>query len=233
MSTIEQGLRRLRLQKRYRLVPIIVIVLIQIMMGNVRAEIVQGDFDGNGVVDFSDFLVFAGNFGKTGDPYNPNAIGQTVVYDTMTVYVQELITVAPPEDGVISGLASLTIRAQRGNWDGDIPDDGISIGLWLQNASGGTVGLNDAEKAIEVVFEVSVWEADIVVLTEKYTGKIGTFVGGGNAYFDRVFKIEREKLEPFESRSFDVTVKLITPKQGTFEDIGKYALKSDDGNNKK
>lgn len=235
MATVEQRLERLeRSQKRYWLVPIIVVMLIQIMAGNVRAEIVQGDFDGNGVVDFSDFLVFAGNFGKTGDKFDPNAIGQTVVYDTVKVYVQELITVAPPEDGVISGLASLTIRTLRENWDGDLSDDGIGIGLWLRNASGGTVELNDAEKAIEVVFEVSVWEADIVVLTEKYTGKIGTFfVGGGNAYFDKVFKIEREKLEPFESRRFDVTVKLITPKQGTFEDIGKYALISNDGNNKK
>ncbi len=157
------------------------------------------------------------------------------------MYVEELITIAPPEDGVIGGLAYITSAIRRENWNADIGNDGIRISLWFRNSSGGTAGSGDyglfteADLAIEVAIEILVYEADSsnLVLTEKFIGKVGVLVKQPQSLSSPDFRIEREKLEPFDDRRFDVIVRLITPNQGTFETIGHYALTDGARNNQK
>jgi hypothetical protein len=52
--------------------------------GFASADPVPGDINGDGVVNFSDFVILARNYGKTGDPSGPGTVFVTV-YDTITV----------------------------------------------------------------------------------------------------------------------------------------------------
>jgi len=51
------------------------------------AEAVLGDLNRDGIVDIDDFFMFASNFGKQGPPETET------VYDTLTVEVQNTVTV--------------------------------------------------------------------------------------------------------------------------------------------
>lgn len=189
---------------------------------------IQGDFDGNGIVDFQDFLIFAGNFGKTGDPFDPNMIEQATVYDTVKVFVQKLLPDSPPEDGAINGLASVHIAFPiRTSWDADSDTDGIQFLFWLKDSSGNTLSLTEQEKSIEVILGVSVFEnqSGALALSETWKGQIGLFY---NNSFGPYLRIEREKLEPFDNRQFNLSVKLITSKQGTFEAKVSYSLMTEE-----
>jgi hypothetical protein len=212
MATVDQRLERLwKSKKRYLLVPIIVVVLMQIMVSNVRAEIVQGDFDGNGVVDFPDFLVFAGNFGKTGDPYDPNTVVRATAYDTVKVLVEGL---APPDSTIdLSSLGSITASISSENWDADPQDDGLEY--WLRwNTSRGSS--NESPNAIVTVkIQVFTYESDPAVILGSllYETTIigqGGLVGWGH--------IDRIHLEPFQTRNYYVKALITTPTGQTFED---------------
>ena len=237
LQLLEASTKRLeKSQKRYRLVPIIVVVLIQIMVGNVRAEIVQGDFDGNGVVDFSDFLVFAGNFGKTGDKFDPNNPNIAMVYDTVKVYVEELQTVQPAEDGIIEGLTHLEGYASKDNWDADAENDGLKINLYLGGANSYSMPEEQQAIIIDVIVKVYVRIYDSnyntipgeLVYEQKHTGTIKSLI-----YTNNVKNIPREKLEPFDDRNFYTTFTLVTPKQGNFETFDTFALKENPNDTRK
>ena len=59
------------------------------------SERLPGDINGDGQVDFFDFLLFADNFGKTGGAtFDPNAGPDAVVSDTVIVSVTDTITVS-------------------------------------------------------------------------------------------------------------------------------------------
>lgn len=72
---------------------------------------IDGDLDKNGVVDFADFFIFADNFGLTGE-------------------VETSDCGTPLITGIIPDLAYINITgAWAANWDGDIEDDGVLVGL--------------------------------------------------------------------------------------------------------
>ena len=50
----------------------------------VNSYALKSDLDRNGVVDFTDFLLFAAEFGKMGEPEPPDTV---TVHDTLTVTV--------------------------------------------------------------------------------------------------------------------------------------------------
>jgi hypothetical protein len=64
----------------------VVFGLCAVMLMPSRAMAVLGDLDRDGDVDFDDFFSFADNFGKSGPP------ATEVVYDTLTVEVQNVVT---------------------------------------------------------------------------------------------------------------------------------------------
>ena len=90
----------------------------------VRKNMLPGDLDGDGTVSVADFLIFTDNFGRTdGDTFNPNdlveitaiPISTTVtVYDTITHYVTEAIT--------ITDLPRPRIIVEPGGWDMSVSD---------------------------------------------------------------------------------------------------------------
>lgn len=207
---------------------VLVILFVQFAPQSSYADVVQGDLDGNGIVDFQDFLIFAGNFGKTGDPYDPNSLARTTVYDTVKVFVQELITVAPSDDNLISGLASVDIAFPlRTSWDADADNDGLQFNFWLKDSSDNILSITEQAKSIEVTVEVSLRESqtDSLVLFETWKGQLGLFFNNSSG---PKLRIEREKIEPFDSRRFNLSVKLITPKQGTFEARVTYSLMTEE-----
>jgi len=185
-------------------------------------ERILGDLDGNGVVNFVDFLTLAGNFGKTGDPYDPNAIANT--YDTVTVYVQKLLPDISSDNNLIPDISALRITvAFPANWDSDAQNDGITFRLVADHSRGNAISLSDSEKAIQVLLEVSLFEISLfdktvneLVFSETWSGPMGLF------FSSDANRIPREKFGPIEGQAFNLSVKLITPEQGTFESIRDF-----------
>ena len=97
---------------------------------------IPGDINGDGIVDFADFLIFAQNFGKTGDPFTPGDPPATV-YDTVVVFVQQL---APPPAALeIPGLESISITSYWVNWDAEPELDGIRVLIRPQDRFGNNI----------------------------------------------------------------------------------------------
>jgi hypothetical protein len=201
---------------------VLVFLIVQAISSDVYGERVQGDFDGNGVVDFKDFLVFAGNFGKTGDVFDPDTIAQATVYDTVKVFVQELIT--PQEgDGIFPDLTSVVVAfPSKANWDADAENDGLQYEIWFKNSNDGAVDMSGARTSIPVTIEVSLAVGGEVVYKEVMQGPAGLFYDG--SFSGPKQRINRERIEPFD-RVFTISIKLITPKQGIFESPTRSAYK--------
>jgi len=75
------------------------LVVALLAAGILWAAPMPGDINGDGTVNFSDFLVLAANFGKTGDPYDPTTAGRTdttrvTVYDTTHITVRETLWIS-------------------------------------------------------------------------------------------------------------------------------------------
>ena len=67
---------------RNSLWPIVMIVVVLFLSATGQATPVPGDINGDGTVDFSDFLILAQNFGKSGDPFRPDSGTET---DTLSI----------------------------------------------------------------------------------------------------------------------------------------------------
>lgn len=92
---------------RMRIYAIVTILIL--MATNASADRVLGDLDGSGKVDFEDFLIFAGNFGKEGDIFNPDEpVGsptdtiRITVHDTVQITNSETVSILPNGETVES-----------------------------------------------------------------------------------------------------------------------------------
>ena len=63
---------------------------------NVNAQRNVADLDGSGVVNFADFIIFARNFGGTGDPFDPSAPDTVIVHNTVVIRDTVAISSSPP-----------------------------------------------------------------------------------------------------------------------------------------
>ena len=122
-----------------RLTLLVCLVAIPIAIFANAHEPYQGDFDLDGDVDFTDFLTFASNYGKTGGSTTPsNRVDTVRVVVRDTIYIDsgnggntggggnQGMQTAPP------GLAYLSVSPSK------IPT-GISIGVYYFHRFGGTI----------------------------------------------------------------------------------------------
>ena len=79
----------------------------------IAQERLKGDLDGNGTVDFADFLLFAENFGKMdGATFDPNRLVDTlIVRDIITLTIRDTIRM----DRFVS-LPRPSITVRPGSW---------------------------------------------------------------------------------------------------------------------
>ena len=116
-----------------RLTLLVCLVAIPIAIFANAHEPYQGDFDLDGDVDFTDFLTFASNYGKTGGSTTPiNRVDTVRVVVRDTIYIDSGsggntgTQTAPP------GLAYLSVSPSK------IPT-GISIGVYYFHRFGSTI----------------------------------------------------------------------------------------------
>ena len=105
------------------------------------AERLLGDLDGDGDVDFKDFLGLSRNFGRSdGDVFDVNAVGGSM--DTVFVCVD---TELPVPDVDVPSLAAIDpSTAFIKNLDSDPEDDGWPVRVWLRDSVGGLQSVDTA-----------------------------------------------------------------------------------------
>ena len=101
-----------------RLILLVCLVAVPLAIFATAHEPYQGDFDLDGDVDFSDFLTFASNYGKTGGSTTPSTRVDTVwVVVRDTIYIDEGSGGNPstPTDSlsIPRGLTSLSVSSRK------------------------------------------------------------------------------------------------------------------------
>ena len=92
---------------------IAIILLVAFQSLCTAQERLKGDLNGNGTVDFADFLLFAENFGRTdGTPFDPSKLVDTlIVRDIVTLTIRDTIRIDRP-----ISLPRPSITVKPGDW---------------------------------------------------------------------------------------------------------------------
>ena len=85
------------------------ILLLFILIATAWAARIPGDINGDGAVNFADFIILANNFGKSGgDIFDPEVSTVLATTDTLIVTLRDTVTVR--DTIVVSLIDTLTIR---------------------------------------------------------------------------------------------------------------------------
>ena len=185
---------------------------------------IPGDLDFDGDVDFTDFNLFAQNFGRSGGAIGqPTLAGASADTTYVTVVVHE---VKQPVEGEIPNLAFIEISDSWKNWDADAEDDGIEVGLFAQDISGGLIYPSDIPDNIPLTMDVALYkdnnDDDVPDKPAIYTGQ---FKGTSKDFFRASISLaripkEQIKVDPLADEKLGILkVSLATPKQGAFSAI--------------
>lgn len=71
---------------------LVIFMVILVFVSDVSGEVLRGDINGDGSVDFADFLILASEFGKTGEVTGTDTLRVTV-YDTIRVQAPDTVEV--------------------------------------------------------------------------------------------------------------------------------------------
>jgi hypothetical protein len=140
------------------------------------AQRLSGDLDGNGAVNFADFLVFASNFGKMGEAFDPASKDTVFVVVTDTVFVTDsrgIITDVHQEPTGYFTSKNITLDEQ---WRFISWSRGEAFGAWnakFKNSSNSKYGITIARMTFEGKDGFQIAEDSLILWLDKFTIEAG------------------------------------------------------------